>query len=66
MKEDQGYTNYLVLHLMECDGFFNDETCDERWSNASAHLKIFMQSKYNDSSKSTYECIEEYVKSYNA
>ena len=63
-ETDQAYYTYVTLHLLEVNGFFtDDETCDERWSNATAHYQQFLDSKYNDHNESEYSCIEAYIES---
>ena len=60
----KGYNTYLMLMHLQGRGFFVEETEDERWDIALHHLnQFFINSVYDDTTKSTYECIEDYAKS---
>ena len=62
--ETDPYYIYVTLHLLEVNGFFtDDETCDERWSNATAHYQQFLESKHNNFNDSEYSCIDAYIES---
>lgn len=56
------YDVYLFACLLR--GFsseFNDRPYDEQYNLALEQFKVFEKSKYNDTTKSMYECIEDYL-----
>jgi hypothetical protein len=56
------YYIYVTLHLMDCSSeSFAQEACDIKWDIASEAYKKFLDSEFNDESKSEYDCIEEFI-----
>ena len=56
------YYIYVTLHLIECTWTsFAQEACDIKCDIASEVYKKFLDSKYNDETKSEYDCIEEFL-----
>ena len=56
------YYIYVTLHLLEClDETLAYEALDTKWDIASEVYQNFLDSKYNDETKSEYDCIEEFL-----
>lgn len=63
MTKDTAYYTYLTLHLLETHStVLEGLTCDERWSEAYAHYKLWQRSRFNDDTRSHYDCIEHYAR----
>jgi hypothetical protein len=62
--DDDGYSIYLMLHLLDSMAFFTDHTCDEMWEEAKKQISLWKDSQYNntDCDYSLYECFELYVR----
>lgn len=56
------YDVYLFACLLrEFSSEFNDRPYDEQYYLALEQFKVFEKSKYNDTTKNMYECIEDYL-----
>ena len=57
------YYYYLTLHLLEvyAPEIVDGLTCDERWEHGIRTFNRWEQSDYNEKTRSSYDCIEEYI-----
>lgn len=60
-ETDDGYSTYLMLHLLEEQEYFTCMTCDDMWEDSKRHIKLWTDSKYNNTDHGLYECFERYV-----
>jgi len=60
-ETNDGYSTYLMLHLLEEQEYFTCMTCDDMWKDSKRHIKLWTDSKYNNTDHGLYENIEDYV-----
>ena len=61
-ETDDGYSTYLMLHLLEEQEYFTCMTCDDMWKEAKKHNDLFEDTSYNNTDYSLYECFELYIR----
>ena len=61
-ETDDGYSTYLMLHLLEKHEYFTCMTCDDMWEDSKRHSNLFEDTHYNNTDYSLYECFERYVR----
>ena len=62
MANSEGYSIYLMIELAKFHGVISKELeYDLAWDKGIELSNDFRGSKFNDSNKSEYECIEEFL-----
>jgi hypothetical protein len=56
------YPVFIMHEQLNLHGFFEDQSLDLIWESCCGHYNDFLNSKFNDSNKSEYDCIADYVR----